>query len=482
MNAPARRSRSEAEDALRFAARDVASVPPDQRIYALEDAAKMLGAYVAEGSLDPTDASDKILEIADAHGLSGPPGSEAEGIIYGFALLACRPDRARSGVTSVTREHADLGFEESQVDTTLASQAASPFTTITPASWKGTEPTKQRWLATARIPSGDLTIVAGNGGSGKTEIVTGLLVSVAGDLGDWLGCVVETGTVLFLSCEEPEGDIRDRVERICKHRHIDPHAIDNLHLQFPDLENAWLATTDRFGRIVKTALFEQMEAWIKDHRPVLVAVDSIAAVFDAVAWDRRQVRSFLAMLRKVARQYDTAIVLLDHPSVRGMADGTGTANSVDWRNSVRSMLHLSDPDKQDPDARDLEVKKSNRGRVGEKTKLRWNGLTFVTEATAAASPYRAAAERDIDELFLRLLERRNAQGRWVTPNKAAGYAPKELAAMPGAEGTTATALANAMERLIDAGRVINETFGPPSKQRQRLIVSLPTTLPTETLR
>ena len=45
-----------------------------------------------------------------------------------------------------------------------------------------------------------------------------------------------------------------------------------------------------------------------------------------------------------------------HPSVRGMADGTGTANSVDWRNSVRSMLHLSDPDKDDADARTLELK------------------------------------------------------------------------------------------------------------------------------
>jgi hypothetical protein len=103
---------------------------------------------------------------------------------------------------------------------------------------------------------------------------------------------------------------------------------------------------------------DQLEQWIREHRPRLVVIDSIAAVFDGDAIQRRQVRSFLAMLRKIARDNDTAIVLLDHPSVRGMADGSGTANSVDWRNSVRSMLHLSDPDKDDQDVRELTVTKS----------------------------------------------------------------------------------------------------------------------------
>jgi hypothetical protein len=35
------------------------------------------------------------------------------------------------------------------------------------------------------------------------------------------------------------------------------------------------------------------------------------------------------------------------------------------------MLHLSDADKNDPDMRELEVKKSKYGRAGEKIKLRW---------------------------------------------------------------------------------------------------------------
>ncbi|CAL74411.1 hypothetical protein; putative RecA-superfamily ATPase (involved in signal transduction) [Bradyrhizobium sp. ORS 278] len=343
----------------------------------------------------------------------------------------------------------------------------APFAPITPAAWRGIEPTPQRWLAEGRIPLGDLTILAGNGGSGKTEIAAQLLVSVAAGLGDWLGCVAETGPALFLSCEEPEDNVRDRVERIAKHRNIDPHGIDSLHLVFPDLDQTWLCNVDKSGKVQRTHLLQQLESWIVQNKPALVAIDSVAAVFDGDAIQRRQVRAFLAMLRKLAREQETAILLLDHPSVRGMADGSGTANSVDWRNSVRSMLHLSDPDKDDPDARYLEVKKSNRGRTGEKTRIQWAGLTFST-ALSAGSPRQAAAEREVDELFLRLLDKRNAQGRRVHASNAKGNAPSEFAQDPEAAGVTAHAFRSSMERLLTAGTIRAVETGPASKRRQHL--------------
>ncbi|WGR91850.1 AAA family ATPase [Bradyrhizobium sp. ISRA443] len=347
--------------------------------------------------------------------------------------------------------------------------AAAHFAPITPCEWRGTEPPQQRWLASGRIPSGDLTILSGNGGAGKTEIAVQLLVSVAAELGDWLGSIVEAGPALFVSCEEPEANVRDRIERICKHRCLDPYRLPDLHLHFPDLESTWLASADsRTGRVTKTPLLAEIEKWVAINKPRLVAIDSIAAVFDGDAIARRQVRAFLAILRKIAREHDIAIVLLDHPSVRGMADGSGTANSVDWRNSVRSLLHLSDPEKNDQDSRQLEVKKSNYGRSGEKVTLRWGGLTFTTAMAGEASPYRAAAERDVEELFLRLLDKRNAQGRRVHANTAKGSAPAEFALDPEANGTTAEAFRRAMERLFGTGKIRTVETGPNSKRRQHI--------------
>lgn len=353
---------------------------------------------------------------------------------------------------------------EPEVEAATVDSRRPAYAAITPASWKGTQPEQQRWLAAARVPSGDLTIMSGNGGSGKTEIITQLLVHVAAGLGDWLGCTIEEGAVLFLSCEEPEHNIRDRVERICKHRCIDPYKLPDLHLLFPDLESTWLVHANKDGRLARAPLLDWLETWIVEHKPRLVVVDNVAAVFDGEAIARRQVRAFLAMLRKIAREHDTAIVLLDHPSVRGMADGSGTANSVDWRNSVRSMLHLSDPEKDDPDARALTVTKSNYGRTGEKVTLRWSGLTFTTAMAGEASPYRASADRDVDEMFLRLLDRFSAQGRTVRPSTGRGSAPAEMADEHDAGGIKAEAFRAAMGRLLTAGTIRIVESGPPSKR------------------
>jgi RecA-family ATPase len=375
-------------------------------------------------------------------------------------------------------------FDEAQEATALSSSADEiefdddglddiPFdddrySPITPEIWKGTLPSPQRWLADGRVPNNDVTILTGDGGSGKTEIAVQLLICVAGGLGDWLGSVVKDGPALFISCEDPEHNIRDRVERISKHRDIDLHSLVDLHLLFPDLDATWLVHADRDGRLSKAQLMNWLEVWIAEHEPRLVVIDSVAAVFDGEAIARRQVRAFLAMLRKIARQYDVAILLLDHPSVRGMADGSGTANSVDWRNSVRSMLHLMSPDKNDQDARTLELKKSNRGRSGEKVALRWTGLTFTTETETAASPQRAAAERAVDDLFLRLLDKRLAQGRPVHAKSAKGSAPAEFALDPEANGVTADAFRLAMERLFSAGKVVTVEVGPPSRRREHI--------------
>jgi RecA-family ATPase len=344
----------------------------------------------------------------------------------------------------------------------------TPFCTITPADWKGTEAPKAQWLAAGRIPANDLTLLTGNGGSGKTEIAVQLPLAVAAGLGDWLGCTIESGPALFLSCEEPEEQIRERVERICKHRKIDPYAIHDFHLHCPDLEETWLGSADKAGHVKKTPLLLALESWIRQHRPRVVAIDSVAAVFDGEAFARRQVRAFLATLRKIARDHSTAILLLDHPSVRGMNDGTGTANSVDWRNSVRSMLSLSEPDKNDFDLRTLEVKKANWGRSGEKVTLRWNGLTFTVATSGEVSTYRAQADRDVEELFLRLLDKRNAQGRRVHANTAKGSAPSEFEQDPDANGIKAEAFRLAMERLLAANRTVLVETGPASRRRTHL--------------
>jgi AAA domain len=228
----------DAQKALSFAARIVATAPatPSARLDALQRMADHLRQYVRSGWLNPATVVDKIFEVAELHGLIGEPGGEKEAAVMQIAMSANLP----------LELHPTVQFDNRSNNHPLPTPPS--LETKTPVVWKGTEPLKQCWLAAARIPCGDLTLYSGNGGAGKTETAVQLLVAVTAGLGDWLGCVVETGPALFLSCEEPEANVRDRIERICRHRHIDPHSIRDLHLHFPDLEATWLVTADRLVR------------------------------------------------------------------------------------------------------------------------------------------------------------------------------------------------------------------------------------------
>ena len=341
----------------------------------------------------------------------------------------------------------------------------APLVTITPRSWQGRSTPEKKWLAFHRIPAGDVTLLSADGGSGKTEIAVQLMIAVGHGLGDWCGCCVESGTAMMLSAEEDEEDIWGRHDRFCKARGITETATDKIYFHFPDLDATWLVTINRDGNIVPTELFQKLIRWINEHHPVLVVIDANVAVFAGEHIQRFQVRSFVAMLRKIARDSGAAILLLDHPSVRGMNDGSGSAGSVDWSNAVRSRMYLRTDD-DNPDVRHLEVMKVNSWRKGEKVTLYWNGLTFGMQPRKSTS----GAALKIDELFVQLLEERNAQGRFVHASKAAGYAPKELAEMTGAQGVKAKVFASAMERLLADGRIEILDVGSPSRPRTRLVV------------
>jgi RecA-family ATPase len=353
----------------------------------------------------------------------------------------------------------------------------APLVFESAASWRGLPLEPMRYLATNRIPDADVAILSGDGGQGKTTIALQLAVAVEQGLGDWLGTTCEQGPVMFFSGEETRHTLRLKLAAICAARGRDPDDLAGVSFHFP--EDPLLGTLRKDGTIGPTPQMLAFTAAVIVARPALVIIDSVAAVFGGNYIDRVQVRTFVSMLRKkVAEAAGCAVLLLDHPSLSGMQNGSGRSGSMDWRNAVRAFMYLRPIDNEDGSkGRELEVMKINSGAPGEIQKLRFEAGCFVREGSAPA-PYRAAAEQALDDLFVRLLEERNAQGRWVTPNKAAGYAPKELATMPGAGNCTAAVLANAMERLLTARRIIVETFGPPSKQRQRLVVAPSNRLPT----
>ncbi|WP_282595029.1 AAA family ATPase [Mesorhizobium amorphae] len=222
-----------------------------------------------------------------------------------------------------------------------------------------------------------------------------------------------------------------------------------------------------------TALWKRVAVTVEDLKPGLVVLDTAADLFGGDEIKRAQVRQFISMLRKVAMDSDCAIMLLAHPSVAGMQTGTGSSGSTAWNNSVRSRLYMTRPegkDDTDPDARVLTTKKINYGKVGNQVRMRWQDGVFILD-DGKPTAISGLLNRRHDEAFRSLLSAVNRTGQRVASTRGVNYAPAVLAARPDAEGATKKQFEAAMQRLLAEGIVKVVWEGPPSKQRQRLIVS-----------
>jgi RecA-family ATPase len=347
-----------------------------------------------------------------------------------------------------------------------------PLALVTPCQWKDIPLEPMRWLATHRIPADDVTILSSDGAGGKTTLGLQLAVSVACDLGDWIGTTTSTGPVIFYSAEEPEKEMRRRLDRIARKRGINPDEIANLHFHFAEPDEAVLGISTPSGKIAPTATFHALAKSVADTKPSLLIVDTIAAVYGGGQNDRFQVRTFINRFRRLARDTACAIVLLDHPSLSGMNSDTGRSGNVDWRNAVRGFLYMrttaGDDGVEDRGFRELEVVKTNYGPVGEKVRLRWEDGSFVIKGSLS-TPQQAAAVAKIDDLFLKLLDKLTAQGRDVRPNPGRSYAPNEFAKEREAAGVTTKAFETSMRRLLDDKKIALKTGGSPSRQTTRII-------------
>jgi hypothetical protein len=376
--------------------------------------------------LDPAAVETRIFEIADQHGLRGAPGSDTEALITSLAqevTMAAFDDpdelaelerlaelRFQQGTAEIIARMDAMNEPPAEHAQGESSRRPASLALVTPPQWRGVELPPMRWVATNRIPADDVAILSGDGGGGKTTTSLQLAVSVAAGLGDWLGTTCEAGPVIFFSGEEPENEMRRRLARVARKRGIEPDEITNLHFHFAEPDACTLGTGRPNFPIVPTPLFESLSQAAREIRPALIIVDSNAATLGGNYLDRVHARTFVGMFRRVARAFDCAVLLLDHPSLSGMTNGTGRAGNMDWQNAVRAFFYLRSVDNADGGkGRELEIMKTNYGPCGEKQKLRWEDGCYVLESSAP-SPQLAAAERKVDDLFLALLAERKADG------------------------------------------------------------------------
>jgi RecA-family ATPase len=370
--------------------------------------------------------------------------------------------RGESGNCSMEDPRANIPPAENPAEFGEREHKQAPRTAIfkTPAEWPTEPPLPVDWLAFQRFPLGEVSGFVGDGGVGKTDGGLQLVANVARGAPDWFGHEIASGPAVYISAEEAEREVRRRAWLHSSKGRYSLDRLSNLHFWFPDEAepDTLLAVPDRHGVMRPTPLFESIYITLAKIEPIAVLIDNVAATFAGNQNDRVMVRSYVNLLRKIARlPSKPAVVLLDHPSLSGLTNGTGRGGNVDWRNALRCVQYLCHPEEKadaDRGIRILETKKSNYGPFGATTQLRLQWADGGLELEKIGSPlHRLAKAQECEQIFLRLLDERNAQGSHVGRGTSGMYAPKVFASSPNNGGYTKQAFASVMEQLFSAGTI-----------------------------
>jgi RecA-family ATPase len=354
-----------------------------------------------------------------------------------------------------------------------ASAPTEPLPYIDMSSWDANPAPEREWAVENRIPMYQPHLTTGHGAIGKSLLE--LTRAVAHVLGkSWLGMAVRQGPVIYLGAEDEADELHRRLEAILGHYGATfTDIVGGLHLLSYVGEDCLLGVPDSKGIIRPTDLYQGLLADAVRLRPVSVTIDTLTDVYAGDEIDRNQTTQFVKLLQHLAIKARCSVAILAHPSNSGMVTGSGLSGSTGWHNKVRSRLYMRSPttakgEEIDSDVRELQFLKNNYGKQGDSIQIRWDAGVFVLE-NAPGSLEKIARDSNDDHRFLELLAKYDDQGRKMSHKVAANdYAPRVFAT--GKNAVSLKRFEQSMERLFEAKKIHAQSYGPPSKQRSRLVL------------
>ena len=276
------------------------------------------------------------------------------------------------------------------------------------------------WLVPDWLPHATVSVLSGQGSTGKSHVALQLAVAVsmgwprflpnAPKKPDYpLPEVSQThcGPVVYAAWETGRIVLNRRRDAVLASlsAESDPSVLDGklhfLHLGSKGglwgVEHAHHMATMGGPLPLGHALLEQVAA----KEPKLLILDPVAAAFMQNENDRALVRSFLTALRAWAEERDCAVLLIQHPAKHGQDAQSG---STDWRNGVHSVWEMKSVDDDTSSSNDgaeriLKVDKLNDGVAGAEIALCWDNGAFAAcplpERKAEARRNRSSRQRQV---------------------------------------------------------------------------------------
>jgi RecA-family ATPase len=347
------------------------------------------------------------------------------------------------------------------------------------SAWDDQPVPQRKWAIRDRVPLNQAGLFSGEGGTGKS--ILELMKDVAHVAGkDWLGSLPEPGPAFYIGAEDDEDELHIRLAAIAKHYKVTFKELveGGLHVLCLLGQDATLcAATGKSGRVETTQLYRHIYEAAGDIKPKNISIDTLSRAFAGNEIDRVQVYGYAMYMQALAMVAGGSVTTLSHPSLAGIASGSGISGSTAWHNAFRFRQYLTGVkpdggDEPDGDLRQLEFKKNQYGPLGETIVVRYQRGLFLPEA-GMSSLDKIARQQAADEAFLALLARYERDGRNVSDKPTSNaYAPTAFGKEKEAKAAklSKAELDDAMRRLFEAGKIHVETYGRPSRPYSRLAV------------
>ena len=330
----------------------------------------------------------------------------------------------------------------------------------------------RQWVIDGWVPANKATLLAGDGGVGKSLLAQIKATCVAFGR-PFMGLKTNQANAAYLSWEDDADELWRRQESICEVLGIPMASLSGrLSLvSYTEEENPFLVTADDSGLRV-TPLGRKVERLVERHNLGLLILDNASQTACIDHNKVEEVAPFAHWLSAIAQRHNGAVILLHHTNKAGQ-DYLG---SVSYNNQFRSRMLLARPeDCPNPDLRALTNPKANYAQAGGGITLQWFNGAFIQEDDLPADARAEMAETiklsGENEAFLRCLRARmKTAGREVGPSIGPNYAPARFAEMTEAKGLQKQALARAMERLFHIGAIKTEQVKRKGNDTKTIIV------------
>ena len=239
-------------------------------------------------------------------------------------------------------------------------EAHEPLKIIDPTRWMNQLVPERQWVVPGLIPLHNVTLLAGDGGLGKSILVMLLMAACA--LGKrWLGYPTKNCRAFGFFCEDDEDELHRRMVDICRYYKVELADLVGLELcSRVGLDNSLMDWRDAWETGETSWLHAQIMKNAVETATQLVVLDSHHDVFVGEENWRRHGRQFCQGLREIALKIDGAVVMTAHPSLSGRSSGTGesmmTIAIMAWRSSIRCWALATSAELTAP----LRVRRSRR--------------------------------------------------------------------------------------------------------------------------